>query len=35
MPCTVDDIAKRIDHALLQPTMTAEELEQGICLARQ
>ncbi len=35
MPCTVLDIAKRIDHALLQPTLTVEELEHGICLARQ
>jgi deoxyribose-phosphate aldolase len=32
---TVRDIAKMIDHSLLRPTMTAAELEQGICLARQ
>ena len=32
---SVRDIAKMIDHSLLRPTMTVEELEQGICLARQ
>jgi deoxyribose-phosphate aldolase len=32
---TVRDIAKMIDHSLLRPTMTVEELEQGISLARQ
>ncbi|MFZ5832668.1 MAG: deoxyribose-phosphate aldolase [Planctomycetota bacterium] len=31
---TVRDIAKMIDHSLLRPTMTVEELEQGIVLAR-
>ena len=35
MNCTLHDIAKMIDHSLLQPTMTMEELEEGICLARQ
>ena len=35
MHCTLHDIAKMIDHSLLQPTMTVEELEKGICLARQ
>ena len=35
MDYTVHDIAKMIDHSLLRPTMTADELEQGICLARQ
>ncbi len=32
---TLGDIAKMIDHSLLRPTMTVEELEQGIALARQ
>ena len=32
---TVRDIAKMIDHSLLRPTMTVDELEQGISLARQ
>jgi deoxyribose-phosphate aldolase len=35
MEYTVRDIAKMIDHSLLRPTMTVDELEQGICLARQ
>jgi deoxyribose-phosphate aldolase len=35
MQYTVRDIAKMIDHSLLRPTMTADELEQGICLARK
>ena len=35
MDCTPDDIAKMIDHSLLQPTMTVEELEEGIRVARQ
>ncbi len=35
MNCTVQEIAKMIDHSLLQPSMTAEELEGGIGLARQ
>ena len=35
MQCTLHDIGKMIDHSLLRPTMTAEELEQGIRLARQ
>jgi deoxyribose-phosphate aldolase len=34
-PYTLHDIAKMIDHSLLQPTMTIDVLEQGICLARQ
>ena len=34
-PYTLHDIAKMIDHSLLRPTMTVDELEQGICLARQ
>ncbi|MGA2032834.1 MAG: deoxyribose-phosphate aldolase [Thermoguttaceae bacterium] len=32
---TVHDIAKMIDHSLLRPTMTVDDLEQGIRLARQ
>jgi deoxyribose-phosphate aldolase len=35
MAYTVRDIAKMIDHSLLRPTMTVDDLEQGICLARQ
>lgn len=35
MEYTVRDIAKMIDHSLLRPTLTTDELEQGICLARQ
>ena len=35
MEYTVRDIAKMIDHSLLRPTMTCDELEQGIGLARQ
>ena len=35
MQYTLQDIAKMIDHSLLQPTMTVEELEEGIRLARQ
>jgi deoxyribose-phosphate aldolase len=35
MHYTVADIAKMIDHSLLRPTMTVEELEQGIQVARQ
>jgi deoxyribose-phosphate aldolase len=35
MQCALPDIAKMIDHSLLQPNMTAEELERGIRLARQ
>ena len=35
MQHTLRDIAKMIDHSLLRPTMTVEELEQGIGLARQ
>jgi deoxyribose-phosphate aldolase len=31
---TYRDIAKMIDHSLLKPTMTAEELEEGCLLAR-
>jgi deoxyribose-phosphate aldolase len=33
--CTQRDIAKMIDHSLLCPTLTVDELEQGIRLARQ
>ena len=29
MDCTVHEIAKLIDHSLLQPSLTADELEQG------
>lgn len=32
---TLRDIAKMIDHSLLRPTMTVDELEQGIALARR
>jgi len=35
MNYTVRDIAKMIDHSLLRPTMTVDELEQGISLARK
>jgi deoxyribose-phosphate aldolase len=35
MHCTLHEIAKMIDHSLLQPSMTVEELEEGISLARQ
>ena len=35
MLCTLHDVAKMIDHALLQPTMTVAKLEEGISLARQ
>ena len=35
MHYTLRDIAKMIDHSLLRPTMTVQELEQGIGLARQ
>ncbi len=30
-----EDIAKMIDHSLLQPTLTTEQLESGIMLARK
>lgn len=35
MNYTVSDIAKMIDHSLLRPTMTVDELEQGIQIARR
>src|SRR5512143_3669210 len=35
MDYALRDIAKMIDHSLLRPTMTVDELEQGIALARQ
>jgi len=35
MDCTVSDIARMIDHSLLQPSMTVEQLDEGIGLARQ
>ena len=35
MQYTLRDIAKMIDHSLLRPTLTVEELNQGIHLARQ
>ena len=35
MPYTLHDNGKMIDHSLLRPTMTVDELEQGICLARK
>lgn len=35
MEYTVRDIAKMIDHSLLRPTMTVDELEQGIAVARK
>jgi len=35
MQYTLRDIAKMIDHSLLRPTLTVEELEQGIRLARE
>jgi deoxyribose-phosphate aldolase len=34
MNYTYNDIAKMIDHSLLNPTLTAAELEQGILVAR-
>ncbi len=34
MDYTYTDIAKMIDHSLLNPTLTAAELEQGILVAR-
>jgi deoxyribose-phosphate aldolase len=33
MDYTYDDVAKMIDHSLLNPTLTADDLEQGIRLA--
>ena len=33
--CSCADIAKMIDHSLLTPTMTDEELEAGLCVALQ
>jgi len=33
MDYTYDDIAKMIDHSLLNPTLTAAELEHGCHLA--
>ena len=35
MNCTLPEIAKMIDHSLLQPAMTVAELDKGICLALQ
>jgi deoxyribose-phosphate aldolase len=35
MDYTYTDIAKMIDHSLLNPTLTAEQLEQGCRLARE
>ena len=35
MDYTYQDIAKMIDHSLLNPTIAAEELEKGIDVARQ
>jgi deoxyribose-phosphate aldolase len=35
MDCTPCEIAKMIDHSLLRPTLTVDELEQGVLLARQ
>jgi deoxyribose-phosphate aldolase len=35
MPMTYTEIAKMIDHSLLQPTFTDADLEQGCRLARQ
>ncbi|MGQ9634241.1 MAG: deoxyribose-phosphate aldolase, partial [Bryobacteraceae bacterium] len=35
MDYTYLDIAKMIDHSLLNPTLTDEELEAGCALARQ
>ncbi|HLQ45105.1 MAG TPA: deoxyribose-phosphate aldolase, partial [Planctomycetaceae bacterium] len=34
MPYTYSDIAKMIDHSLLQPMLTVDELEAGCKLAR-
>jgi deoxyribose-phosphate aldolase len=31
---TLDELAKMLDHSLLQPTLTDAELEQGCCVAR-
>ncbi|MGE0129839.1 MAG: deoxyribose-phosphate aldolase [Blastocatellales bacterium] len=35
MDYTYEDIAKMIDHSLLNPTLTADELEQGCLTARR
>ena len=35
LDCTYADLAKMIDHSLLQPTMTDEDLERGCRLARE
>ena len=35
MQYTLHDIAKMIDHSLLRPTLTVDELDQGIHLARR
>ena len=35
MDRTLQNIAKLIDHSLLQPSLTDEELEKGVGLARQ
>lgn len=35
MDYTYEDIAKMIDHSLLNPTLTVEQLEQGCQIARQ
>jgi deoxyribose-phosphate aldolase len=35
MDYSYEDIAKMIDHSLLNPTLTADELEQGCRVARQ
>jgi deoxyribose-phosphate aldolase len=32
---TLDELAKMIDHSLLQPTMTDADLEAGCALAKQ
>lgn len=33
MDCTYDDVAKMIDHSLLNPALTADDLEKGVRLA--
>ena len=35
MPWTYADVAKMIDHSLLRPVLTPEELEAGCRLARE
>ena len=32
---TYEDVSKMIDHSLLNPTLTADDLEQGCLIARR